>query len=114
MAPLTGGAMLLHFSECLDFDQGKTGLAAHYASWRAMQWGLFVWGVLIFAAMALWFPETSHPGTRGIDKLVQSSDGERRWKWVWLNPLSSLTLLRSPNLMLVVSYTLSFPFYPCS
>jgi hypothetical protein len=45
------------------------------------------------------FPETSHPGTLGIDKLTR-----RRWIHItWVNPLSSLWLLRSPNLSAVVS-----------
>lgn len=40
------------------------------------------------------FPETSHPGTLGIDKLIH-----RRWINITLvNPLSSLWLLQSPNL----------------
>lgn len=40
------------------------------------------------------FPETSHPGTLGIDKLIH-----RRWiNITWVNPLSSLWLLQSPNL----------------
>lgn len=68
-----------------------------------MQSALAVAGFMTFALMAIWLPETSQPGTRGVDKATQSSDGEtRRWKWVWLNPLASLGLLRSPNLMLVV------------
>jgi hypothetical protein len=53
----------------------------------------------------LWFlPETSHPGSRGVDKLEL---GAR--KWVVLNPLKSLGLLRSPNLFavtLVASFAL--------
>ncbi|KAG1721025.1 hypothetical protein EDB19DRAFT_1774591 [Suillus lakei] len=44
------------------------------------------------------FPETSHPGTLGIDKLMR-----RRWIHItWVNPLSSLWLLRSPNLFAVM------------
>lgn len=47
----------------------------------------------------LWYlPETSHPGTRGLDKLKPTDR-----KWVWMNPFASLGILRSPNLALVVS-----------
>jgi hypothetical protein len=54
----------------------------------------------------LWFlSETSHPGSRGVDKLEL---GTAR-KWVILNPFRSLGLLRSPNLLavtLVASFAL--------
>ncbi|KAG1899963.1 major facilitator superfamily domain-containing protein [Suillus fuscotomentosus] len=47
------------------------------------------------------FPETSHPGTLGIDKLPS----RRRIHIKWINPLSSLWLLRSPNLFAVYILT---------
>ncbi|KIM80027.1 hypothetical protein PILCRDRAFT_73598 [Piloderma croceum F 1598] len=84
------------------------GLAAHYASWRDMQFALLACGLLSFLAVLFFLPETSHPQTRGIDKArmieESSSGGEgrrggKRWKWVWINPLASLWLLRSPNLL---------------
>jgi hypothetical protein len=47
------------------------------------------------------FPETSHPGTLGIDKVTR-----RKWIHIsWVNPLSSLWLLRSPNLFAVVRFS---------
>ena len=54
---------------------------------------------LAFILTAIFQPETSHPGTRGIDRQINS---EGRPKWVWLNPLTNLALLRSPNVLLVV------------
>lgn len=49
--------------------------------------------------MLLAFPETSHPGTLGIDKQPSLS---RRWLPVFVNPLTPLGLLRSPNLLVAV------------
>ena len=47
--------------------------------------------------LALCFPETAHPGTRGIDK----AQGPRRL-FVFLNPFRCVALLRSPNIMAIV------------
>ncbi|KAG2049505.1 MFS general substrate transporter [Suillus hirtellus] len=74
------------------------GAAAQYWSWRNLHYSLAVWGLLELLLIYLWFPETSHPGTLGIDKL-----NRRRWIHItWVNPLSSLWLLRSPNLFAVM------------
>ncbi|KAK0186140.1 MFS general substrate transporter [Armillaria mellea] len=77
------------------------GWGAHYASWRWTQIALAFAGFVAFVLMFFFLPETSHPGSRGIDKM-READGplSKRWKWVWLNPFASLALLRSPNLML--------------
>ncbi|KAK0463404.1 MFS general substrate transporter [Armillaria novae-zelandiae] len=77
------------------------GWGAHYASWRWTQIALAFAGFVAFVLMFLFLPETSHPGSRGIDKM-READGalSKGWKWVWLNPFASLALLRSPNLML--------------
>lgn len=53
--------------------------------------------------MLSFLAETSHPGTRGIDKMHEDLDRTpKRWTWVWLNPLAPLALLRSPLLLLMV------------
>lgn len=76
-----------------------------------LQWGFLIYGLTLLISMALWLPETSHPGTLGVEKAEdqqpQGNGGSRRqkWRWVWLNPFSCLGLLRSPNLMLVVRLT---------
>ena len=84
----------------------RPGFAAAYASWRLMQAALGVMGIAIFVAILLFLPETSHPGTRGIDKLavklVESGAYPSRML-VFVNPFKPLTLMRSPNLMIVVS-----------
>ncbi|KAF9009717.1 major facilitator superfamily domain-containing protein [Cyathus striatus] len=77
------------------------GTAAHYASWRIMQFSLGVCGVATFISTILFLPETSHPGTRGIDKLIASGKRIPQWRPVILNPFSPLWLLKSPNLFLV-------------
>ncbi|KAG2744393.1 MFS general substrate transporter [Suillus brevipes Sb2] len=74
------------------------GAAAQYWSWRNLHYCLGAWGLLQMLLIYLSFPETSHPGTLGIDKLTR-----RRWIHItWVNPLSSLWLLRSPNLSAVM------------
>jgi hypothetical protein len=75
-------------------------------------------GVLI--PIVLFFPETSHPGTRGIDKLSPAtsergleatSEEETQGSFsslfrlkmpVILNPFEALLMLRSPNLLAMV------------
>ena len=76
------------------------GITAHYFSWRATQYGLFFAGALTFVVTYFFQPETCHPGTRGVEKLVRD---EGRARWVWLNPFASIALLRSPNVLLIVS-----------
>ncbi|KAG2148786.1 major facilitator superfamily domain-containing protein [Suillus clintonianus] len=74
------------------------GAAAQYWSWRNLHYCLSAWGLLEFLLILNLFPETSHPGTLGIDKIQR-----RRWIHVaWVNPLSCLWLLRSPNLFAVM------------
>ena len=74
------------------------GSVAFYYSWRTMQVLLGVCGLLEFVLMYFLFPETSQPGARGIDKLAL----EDRAKFIFINPLRPLALLRSPNLLLIV------------
>ncbi|KZP03569.1 MFS general substrate transporter [Athelia psychrophila] len=75
------------------------GLAAHYASWRYMQYTLGLCGLIAFFAVLILLPDTTHPGTKGIDKHISVTGSSRRLFWV--NPLTSLSLLRSPNLVAV-------------
>lgn len=75
------------------------GVTASYASWRVMQYALAVAAMITFILMYFLLPETSHPNSRGVDKLPE---GHTR-RWVLLNPFRCLLLLRSPNLLLLVS-----------
>ncbi|GJE88175.1 MFS general substrate transporter [Phanerochaete sordida] len=72
------------------------GTTSHYYTWRAMQFGLSGFAVFCWFMTLFLQPETSQPGARGIDKARAA--GEKR-NWVWLNPLRSLGLLRSPNVL---------------
>lgn len=72
------------------------GFSTAYGSWRITQLALGMMGCLAFIAIFLFFPETSHPGARGVDKLPC---GDRRL--VFVNPLRPLLLLRSPNILAV-------------
>jgi hypothetical protein len=76
-----------------------TGTAAFYYSWRAMQAFLGVFGLVQIGFIYFFFPETSQPGARGIDKLKLE---DRPAKFIFINPLRPLGLLRSPNLLLIV------------
>ncbi|EIN08118.1 MFS general substrate transporter [Punctularia strigosozonata HHB-11173 SS5] len=112
-----GSAMGLYFGACLlgpAIAPLTGGTFAHYASWRHMQYTLFFSALLTAVLVSLFLPETSHPGTRGIEKALEAEGihavsglapgevaKERRWKWYWLNPFSSLNLLRSPNLLAI-------------
>lgn len=64
-----------------------------------MQAALGVMGVSIFLAVFFLLPETSHPGTRGMDKLRATCPNRM---FVFVNPFKPLTLLRSPNILAVV------------
>ncbi|KAJ3829318.1 MFS general substrate transporter [Lentinula raphanica] len=83
------------------------GVISHYASWRITQLFLGAWGLLAFICIATMYPETSIPGSRGIDKkraeLVAQNvaQGEKWFRIIWINPLKTLSLLRSPNLLAV-------------
>ncbi|KAF7983021.1 hypothetical protein HWV62_24660 [Athelia sp. TMB] len=73
------------------------GLAAHYSSWRHMQYIIGLSGVIAFLAVLILLPETMHLGTSGIEKFIRATGSSRRL--FWINPLASLSLLRSPNLL---------------
>ena len=73
-----------------------------------MQLGLSGFAVFCWVLTFLVQPETSQPGARGMDKALAKGE---KVGWVWLNPLKSLALLRSPNVLLPVR--LSLPFGEC-
>ncbi|KAF7777726.1 hypothetical protein Agabi119p4_3798 [Agaricus bisporus var. burnettii] len=77
------------------------GFIAYYASWRHLQYSIGIACLSAFLLIYFVFPETSHPGTRGIDKRRQAGYVERNRLPVFINPLQSLNLLRSPNVFWV-------------
>jgi hypothetical protein len=71
-----------------------------------MQLSLGIIGLLVFLSVFLIFPETCHPGERGLDKVDPSS--LPTWRPIFINPLKSLWLLRSPALLAVVGLAAGF------
>ena len=65
-----------------------------------MQLALGFVGLIVFVFVLFVFPETYHPGERGVDKADPSE--LPTWRPILLNPLKPLLLLRSPNLLAVV------------
>ena len=60
-------------------------------------------GLIAFTTIYFLFPETSQPGTRGIDKM-KAKHGSSSSSFVFINPLRPLWLLRSPIMLLIVSF----------
>jgi hypothetical protein len=56
-------------------------------------------GAVIFLSILFFFPEASHLGKRGIDKLQLASTGGAPCSLAFINPFKSLLLLHSPNLL---------------
>ncbi|KAF5367308.1 hypothetical protein D9757_010094 [Collybiopsis confluens] len=105
-----GTAMGIFFGACLlgpALAPLVGGIITQYASWRIMQLFLGAGGLIAFILIAFFCPETSIPGSRGIDKkraeLVTRDEapGEHWFKIIWINPLQTLYMLRSPNLLAV-------------
>jgi hypothetical protein len=69
-----------------------------------MQVYLAAAGIFQFCLMYSYFPETAQPGTSGIDKLLEIDSPKLHPTVIFINPLRPLALLRSPNLLLIVSY----------
>ena len=65
-----------------------------------MQLALGIFGLMLFVFVLFVFPETYHPGERGVDKADPSELPS--WRPVLLNPLRALSMMRSPNLLAVV------------
>jgi hypothetical protein len=77
-------------------DDGCPGYITHYYSWRMVHGILCLVGLIGFTTFFFLFPETSHPGARGIEKINAST------AFIVINPLESLWLLRSPSMLLTV------------
>jgi MFS family permease len=83
LAPVVGGAM------------------SRYYSWRIMQLALGIGASIVYTIVIFSLPETSHPGSRGVDKDPRQTTGTGR-KFVILNPFRCLQLLQSPNIFNIV------------
>lgn len=78
------------------------GLVSRYLSWRWMQCLLGLGALTAFLLVFKWLPETIHPGAAGYEKRARNLGEPRRRSVVILNPLESLSLLKSPVLLLAV------------
>ncbi|KAF9068580.1 MFS general substrate transporter [Rhodocollybia butyracea] len=105
-----GTAMGIFFGACLlgpALAPLLGGVISQYASWRITQLFLGGWGLVTFLCIAILLPETSIPGSRGIDKkraelVAQGTPHGEDWsKIMWINPLKPLGMLKSPNLLAV-------------
>jgi len=77
------------------------GFFAYRFSWRILHLSLAAFALTAFACILFCFPETSHPGVRGIDKYYQEGRVHPRWRPVILNPFAQLDMLRSPSILAV-------------
>jgi hypothetical protein len=80
------------------------GVTAHYSSWRAVHYVLAGLGCIALVGILLFLPETSHPGSRGVDEYEKAGKCLPKWRPVILNPVSQLLMLRSPNILSTVRY----------
>ena len=90
-----------HHINIITWDDHNAGLATHYFGWRILQLSLGATGIIIIFTVVCFFPETYHPGKRGVDSVDPAS--LPKWRPVLLNPLEPLWMLRSPILLSVVS-----------
>ncbi|KAJ3555605.1 hypothetical protein NP233_g12168 [Leucocoprinus birnbaumii] len=99
-----GAALGSYFGTCL-FGWALApvigGATAHYWTWRAIHYFLAIFGLGAFVCILLVFPETSHPGSRGIDEYRRNERPLPSWRPVILNPFSQLLFLRSPTVLAV-------------
>ena len=69
-----------------------------------MQGILGLIGLIAFITIYFLFPETSQPGARGIDKMKAANEIDSSTSFIFINPLQSLSLLRSPIMLSTVSF----------
>lgn len=77
------------------------GFFAYHFSWRILHMFLAVFTAAAFVCVLFWFPETSHPGVRGIDTFCREGGVHPRWRPVILNPFTQLDMLKSPSILAV-------------
>ena len=81
------------------------GYITHYYSWRVAHGILCLVGLIGFTTFYFLFPETSHPGARGIEKMNAANGIDySSTSFIFINPLESLWLLRSPSILLTVRF----------
>ena len=68
-----------------------------------MQGILGLLGLIAFITVYFFLPETSQPGARGIDKMRAANEIDSSKSFIFINPLRSLSLFRSPIMLSIVS-----------
>ncbi|KIK97647.1 hypothetical protein PAXRUDRAFT_824756 [Paxillus rubicundulus Ve08.2h10] len=71
------------------------GVFTTYASWRDLHLVIAAWGCVEFIIIYLSLPETSH-----YHSIHNKGRGPARPRFLFVNPLTNLRLLQSPNLLL--------------
>ena len=107
LAPFVGGTFLVSFIMLDTLNSQKddcSGWTTEYYSWRVMQGILALVGLIAFTTFYFLFPETSQPGTRGIDKMKAANEIDSSKSFIFINPLQSLWLLRSPIMVSTVEF----------
>lgn len=84
-SPVVAGALT-------EYAKGRWG------SWRAMQWLLAGMGAFAVLLTAVFLPETAWTRQCLQDR---PSSGKQRFRWVWLDPIRPIWLLRYPNILLM-------------
>ena len=67
-----------------------------------MQGILGLVGLIAFITVYFLLPETSQPGARGIDKMRAANGINSSRSFIFINPLQSVWLLRSPLMLSMV------------
>lgn len=79
-----------------------SGFFAHHFSWRALHISLAFFALAAYICVLFCFPETSYPGSRGVDQYEREGGVHPSWRPIILNPFSQLGMLRSPSILAVV------------
>ncbi|EKM83282.1 hypothetical protein AGABI1DRAFT_69563 [Agaricus bisporus var. burnettii JB137-S8] len=77
------------------------GFFAHHFSWRALHISLAFFALAAYICVLFCFPETSYPGSRGVDQYEREGGVHPSWRPIILNPFSQLGMLRSPSILAV-------------
>jgi MFS family permease len=99
-----GRAMGVFFATCLvgtTLSPFAAGWVIHCFSWRVVQSILGLVGLIAFTTIYFLFPETAQPGERGIDIMKANGTPRSSGGFVFINPLQSLGLLRSPIMLFI-------------
>ena len=61
-------------------------------------------GLIVFTTIYFFFPETIQPGATRIEKMKAANGIGSSTPFIFINPFTSLWLLRSPSMLFTVSF----------